>query len=769
MDSKDWYNNTLEMQKAVLGLKDRHIVFMGREDDEDNGSGQRHAFLDVRGVTPAAHQAAHQQAKPLSQKQSRILEGEELLELMRQRVPPHSVVDSPDPPAPLDAGVTLPDHMRNMLVAVSERYPQPAAQKDEKQGETPRDIRAAQRSARRSRLGDHGAASPPPTCSGTSDLEVEELAMRGDESSGRQDRAAGVAEEAERAEPEPAAALAHELRSAAAAAAGPGPGHGRSEIESEDPKVPGAEVIEVDVGLEVDMAEEDPAPAPAPGGRVKGKRKITDDEVAPEIQEQKRLADEEYAWEVHADLEKSERRRHQEALDREIARGMEEEDIARVVAGLVSDHGADDADMDKDGSTVAILGSRADNDIGAEDEHARDSGVDSDGSDGTDDWLSEPESEAEPDIGDGGDQAATEGAASSAAAELGSGPRKTDGAASSASASVPAAAEVLTKLTADRLLRTWGSPIAPKVEVSRATVFVDQATWDEAAANRRIVGLHMTNEDGKNGIDSSGFLKALFLRLRADYGCPPGIAALFIFALLTHLALDVPLSEGVKFAVGKAIRHREALPDKLYGYIVADPRGVITPETLIYGKHYTFCAAPPRRAEEGSTGIEAAANVLASVAHGRTVRVEEMHASPIIRITSAHPLVRYLEVNSPEKVRDVKQKYLGLAEEQELPPSLAPELEIYARIELTLTWVDEQHKRDFRDCNHFNDDYLLTNTLADVDLVWCPCGANRDLQIKQSVQVSNAGSPTKQAIVMVDSTDLKSTTTFRLQWKWCQA
>ncbi|KAI9028025.1 hypothetical protein DFJ74DRAFT_752015 [Hyaloraphidium curvatum] len=53
-------------------------------------------------------------------------------------------------------------------------------------------------------------------------------------------------------------------------------------------------------------------------------------------------------------------------------------------------------------------------------------------------------------------------------------------------------------------------------------------------------------------------------------------------------------------------------------------------------------------------------------------------------------------------------------------------------------------------------------------LVWCPCGANRNLQIKQAIQVTNYGHPDKSGLLTVDSHDLKVKTIFHLQWKWCR-
>ncbi|KAI9029507.1 hypothetical protein DFJ74DRAFT_765303 [Hyaloraphidium curvatum] len=66
----------------------------------------------------------------------------------------------------------------------------------------------------------------------------------------------------------------------------------------------------------------------------------------------------------------------------------------------------------------------------------------------------------------------------------------------------------------------------------------------------------------------------------------------------------------------------------------------------------------------------------------------------------------------------------------------------------------------------FNDDYLFSDHAESAQLVWCPCGAKRNLQIKEEVSVWG-GDAHKKALLTTDSTDFKVEKKWHIQWKWC--
>jgi hypothetical protein len=65
-------------------------------------------------------------------------------------------------------------------------------------------------------------------------------------------------------------------------------------------------------------------------------------------------------------------------------------------------------------------------------------------------------------------------------------------------------------------------------------------------------------------------------------------------------------------------------------------------------------------------------------------------------------------------------------------------------------------------------DYLNRDTLAMQNLVWSPCGAQRNLNINTSVRVNNRFNPGGQGLLTVDSLDGQVAQIYHLQWQQCQ-
>jgi hypothetical protein len=64
-----------------------------------------------------------------------------------------------------------------------------------------------------------------------------------------------------------------------------------------------------------------------------------------------------------------------------------------------------------------------------------------------------------------------------------------------------------------------------------------------------------------------------------------------------------------------------------------------------------------------------------------------------------------------------------------------------------------------------SDDYQIRDTVPLEALVWSPCGVNRALNIKASVQAKATG--TKQALMTIDSIDGELTHIYRFSWRRC--
>jgi hypothetical protein len=66
----------------------------------------------------------------------------------------------------------------------------------------------------------------------------------------------------------------------------------------------------------------------------------------------------------------------------------------------------------------------------------------------------------------------------------------------------------------------------------------------------------------------------------------------------------------------------------------------------------------------------------------------------------------------------------------------------------------------------YENDYLITDQLVGQATVWSPCGQEVNLRVNTSTMVRNSN-PAREALMTVDSADIRSGIIYHLQWRRC--